>query len=170
MKMHIIKENYSDTLSNKGESMEDYKDQRKKAIKKTRFTCLVGIAIGAVLVGIGLLLRGKAQAFGVVIGLIGLVFMVAGVYVSFSEVQRIKRLFCSKCGYGYTIKWEESQRSESDDGKKVYAYETFDCTCENCGNETSFTKKFLAASVNEKGRVTNYNVQKKVKDYITFKF
>lgn len=40
--------------------MEDYKDQRKKAIKKTRFTCLVGIAIGAVLVGIGLLLRGKA--------------------------------------------------------------------------------------------------------------
>ena len=150
--------------------MEDYKDQRKKAIKKTRFTCLVGIAIGAVLVGIGLLLRGKAQAFGVVIGLIGLVFMVAGVYVSFSEVQRIKRLFCSKCGYGYTIKWEESQRSESDDGKKVYAYETFDCTCENCGNETSFTKKFLAASVNEKGRVTNYNVQKKVKDDITFKF
>ena len=78
----------------------------------------MGIAIGAVLVGIGLLLRGKAQAFGVVIGLIGLVFMVAGVYVSFSEVQRIKRLFCSKCGYGYTIKWEESQRSESDDGKK----------------------------------------------------
>lgn len=150
--------------------MEDYKDQRKKAIKKTRFTCLVGIAIGAVLVGIGLLLRGKAQAFGVVIGLIGLVFMVAGVYVSFSEVQRIKRLFCSKCGYGYTIKWEESQRSESDDGKKVYAYETFDCTCENCGNETSFTKKFLAASVNEKGRVTSYNVEKKVKDYITFKF
>lgn len=123
--------------------MEDYKDQRKKAIKKTRFTCLVGIAIGAVLVGIGLLLRGKAQAFGVVIGLIGLVFMVAGVYVSFSEVQRIKRLFCSKCGYGYTIKWEESQRSESDDGNRVYSYVTFDCTCENCGNETSFTKKFL---------------------------
>ncbi len=128
--------------------MEDYKDQRKKAIKKTRFTCLAMIVIGAVLVGIGLLLRGKAQAFGVV----------------------IKRLFCSKCGYGYTIKWEESQRSESDDGKKVYAYETFDCTCENCGNETSFTKKFLAASVNEKGRVTGYNVEKKVKDYITFKF
>lgn len=150
--------------------MEDYKDQRKKAIKKTRFTCLVGIAIGAVLVGIGLLLRGKAQAFGVVIGLIGLVFMVAGVYVSFSEVQRIKRLFCSKCGYGYTIKWEESQRSESDDGKKVYAYETFDCTCENCGNETSFTKKFLVASVDDKGLVTNYNVQKEVKDYIKFKF
>ncbi len=150
--------------------MEDYKDQRKKAIKKTRFTCLAMIAIGAVLVGIGLLLRGKAQAFGVVIGLIGLVFMVAWVYACFREVKRIKRLFCSKCGYGYTIKWEESQRSESDDGKKVYAYETFDCTCENCGNETSFTKKFLAASVNEKGRVTNYNVQKKVKDYITFKF
>ena len=122
------------------------------------------------LVGIGLLLRGKAQAFGVVIGLIGLVFVVAWVYACFREVKRIKRLFCSKCGYGYTIKWEESQRSESDDGKKVYAYETFDCTCENCGNETSFTKKFLAASVNEKGRVTNYNVQKKVKDYITFKF
>ena len=150
--------------------MEDYKDQRKKAIKKTRFTCLVGIAIGAVLVGIGLLLRGKAQAFGVVIGLIGLIFVGVGVFEGCSEVQRIKRLFCSKCGYGYTIKWEESQRSESDDGKKVYAYETFDCTCENCGNETSFTKKFLAASVNEKGRVTNYNVQKKVKDYITFKF
>ena len=98
--------------------MEDYKDQRKKAIKKTRFTCLVGIAIGVVLVGIGLLLRGKAQAFGVVIGLIGLVFMIAGVYVSFSEVQRIKRLFCSKCGYGYTIKWEESQRRNRTTEKK----------------------------------------------------
>ena len=150
--------------------MEDYKDQRKKAIKKTRFMCLAMIAIGAVLVGLGLLLRGKAQAFGVVIGLIGLVCVATGVYVSFSEVQRIKRLFCSKCGYGYTIKWEESQRSESDDGKKVYAYETFDCTCENCGNETSFTKKFLVASVDDKGRVTNYNVKKKVKDYIKFKF
>ena len=132
--------------------------------------CLAMIAIGAVLVGLGLLLRGKAQAFGVVIGLIGLVCVATGVYVSFSEVQRIKRLFCSKCGYGYTIKWEESQRSESDDGKKVYAYETFDCTCENCGNETSFTKKFLVASVDDKGRVTNYNVKKKVKDYIKFKF
>lgn len=150
--------------------MEDYKDQRKKAIKKTIFTYLTITVIGAVLAGIGMLLRGKAQAFGVVIGLIGLVFMVAGVYVSFSEVQRIKRLFCSKCGYGYTIKWEESQRSESDDGKKVYAYETFDCTCENCGNETSFTKKFLVASVDDKGRVTSYNVEKKVKDYIKFKF
>ncbi len=150
--------------------MEDYKDQRKKAIKKTRFMCLAMIAIGAVLVGIGLLLRGKAQAFGVVIGLIGLVFVGVGVFEGCSEVQRIKRLFCSKCGYGYTIEWEESQRSESDDGKKVYAYETFDCTCENCGNETSFTKKFLVASVDDKGRVTNYNVQKKVKDYITFKF
>lgn len=132
--------------------------------------CLAMIAIGAVLVGIGLLLRGKAQAFGVVIGLIGLVFVGVGVFEGCSEVQRIKRLFCSKCGYGYTIEWEESQRSESDDGKKVYAYETFDCTCENCGNETSFTKKFLVASVDDKGRVTNYNVQKKVKDYITFKF
>ncbi|MFR2460694.1 MAG: hypothetical protein ACLTAN_02360 [Christensenellaceae bacterium] len=150
--------------------MEDYKDQRKKAIKKTRFMCLVAIAIGAVLVGIGMLLHGKAQAFGVVIGLIGLVCVATGVYVSFSEVQRIKRLFCSKCGYAYTIECEESQRSESDDGKKVYAYETFDCTCENCGNETSFTKKFLVASVDDKGRVTSYNVEKKVKDYIKFKF
>ena len=60
--------------------MEDYKDQRKKAIKKTRFMCLAMIAIGAVLVGIGLLLRGKAQAFGVVIGLIGLVFVGVGVF------------------------------------------------------------------------------------------
>lgn len=150
--------------------MEDYKDQRKKAIKKTRLTSLVAIAIGAVLVGIGMLLRGKAEGFGIVMGLIGLIFVGVGVFEGCSEVQRIKRLFCSKCGYGYTIECEESRRSESDDGKKVYAYETFDCTCENCGNETSFTKKFLAASVNEKGRVTNYNVQKKVKDYITFKF
>lgn len=150
--------------------MEDYKDQRKKAIKKTIFTYLTITVIGAVLAGIGMLLRGKAEGFGIVMGLIGLIFVGVGVFEGCSEVQRIKRLFCSKCGYAYTIECEESQRSESDDGKKVYAYETFDCTCENCGNETSFTKKFLAASVNEKGRVTNYNVEKKVKDYIKFKF
>ena len=132
--------------------------------------CLAMIAIGAVLVGIGLLLRGKAQVFGVVIGLIGLVFVVAWVYACFREVKRIKRLFCSKCGYGYTIKWEESQRRESDDRKSVYSYVTFDCTCENCGNETSFTEKFLLSLTDAKGRTTHYNVEKKVKDYIKFKF
>lgn len=150
--------------------MEDYKDQRKKAIKKTIFTYLTITVIGAVLAGIGMLLRGKAEGFGIVMGLIGLIFVGVGVFEGCSEVQRIKRLFCSKCGYGYTIECEESQRCESDDGKKVYAYETFDCTCENCGNETSFTKKFLVASVDDKGLVTSYNVEKKVKDYIKFKF
>lgn len=98
--------------------MEDYKDQRKKAIKKTIFTYLTIAVIGAVLAGIGMLLRGKAEGFGIVMGLIGLIFVGVGVFEGCSEVQRIKRLFCSKCGYGYTIKWEESQRSESDDGKK----------------------------------------------------
>lgn len=59
--------------------MEDYKDQRKKAIKKTIFTYLTITVIGAVLAGIGMLLRGKAEGFGIVMGLIGLIFVGVGV-------------------------------------------------------------------------------------------
>ncbi len=65
--------------------MEDYKDQRKKAIKKTIFTYLTITVIGAVLAGIGMLLRGKAEGFGIVMGLIGLIFVGVGV---FEGVQR----------------------------------------------------------------------------------
>lgn len=59
--------------------MEDYKGQRKKAIKKTIFTYLTITVIGAVLAGIGMLLRGKAEGFGIVMGLIGLIFVGVGV-------------------------------------------------------------------------------------------
>ena len=71
---------------------------------------------------------------------------------------------------------EMKSKKESENGrererrKSVYSYVTFDCTCENCGNETSFTEKFLLSITNAKGRTTHYNVEKKVKDYITFKF
>lgn len=73
---------------------------------------------------------------------------------------KVKRSYCPYCGEPYDyeddIEWDVSDVIT--DSKKRTATVQFNCTCSECGKETSFSKKLTVASLDNNGKLTEYNI------------
>ena len=102
-------------------------------------------------------------------------------YLYFQEKQKVKRNFCPKCGkrvdYENDVEWavietdEKSYNPSSGNSssrkmtEKEISTVEFTCTCAECGEETTFTKKFVTAITYDDGTVKEHNVTTLAKKY-----
>ena len=96
-------------------------------------------------------------------GLLFLIFMI----VNMSDRKRIRRSYCPHCGEKYDyeedVSWECTNVVTGD--REQTAELEICCSCDNCGEETVFTKSFKTASVDSQGRIKEYNLQNEVRKY-----
>lgn len=145
-------------------------NERDTKLKSAKLGVTVGIIIVAVCVIIMLLpIPDEVKGFLFLPAVAG-----AGVIIGFvSEKERIMRSYCPECGKKYDyendVAWvetEENTRSGSNgETASLEATVEFTCTCENCGNQTSFSKKFTIARVDKDGNVKRSNLKDLARKY-----
>lgn len=163
----------------KNTEVEENTKADMSALKRAKTQVWITLAIGSVIaVGLGILL---GVSISPIIGLGFGVFVEAIVLgTSFSESKRIKRNFCKHCGAKYDyercVAWETTDveikekkidpnnRNKQTAGSRIEHIE-FVCTCENCGEETTFKKKFETATLYSDGSMKKKNLEKMIKNY-----
>ena len=159
--------------------VEENTKANTSALKRAKAQVWITFAIGSIIaVGLGIFL---GISISPIIGL-GLGVFVEAIVLgtSFSESKRVKRNFCKHCGAKYDyercVAWETidvevkekkidpNNRSKQTAGSRIEHIE-FTCSCENCGEETSFKKKFETATLYSDGSIKKKNIEKMIKSY-----
>ena len=159
---------FFETLKSSPKTMDEAK-------KKTKNLCIMVAVIFGVFVVLFSLLS-------IVVGLLWAV-VAAGIiaYLYFVWTTQNKRNFCPACGTKYDyercVAWQVSDveikevnsNSNSSQGKQVIgkkmATVEFTCTCENCGDEREFTKRYEIATLYSDGTLKEYNIANMAKNY-----
>ena len=138
---------------------------RKRAVRKCKFQHFIAFLIFLTVTILGF-------SISPIIGLFGLVTLVATIVTFPFTLTQIKRNYCKNCGEKYDFKndvgYEQEDVVELD--KKVTATVAFECHCQNCGEIQEFRKKFTIATYNESKRTWSHqNLNNLCKKYFKIK-
>ena len=138
---------------------------KKEAKKNNLITTIVCLAIGIVILVLGLCIEGL-----IVMALFGGVFVLLSPYLWYVGNRSIKHSFCPYCetkyDYNEDICWDEEDRIESED--KITSVVEFTCTCPKCKEEYTFKEKFIIASYDKnKGVWKEHNLSQLAKNHFT---
>ena len=137
---------------------------KKEALKKNLIEFIIFEAIALVIVILGIII----SDFILFALIFAVAFALGGLYFWFDGKKRIKHSYCPYCEAKYNykddIKWEETESIETN--RKETSVVEFECTCPNCKEVTTFTKKFVTAQYVEKtGEWKQYSIDSLVKNF-----
>ena len=170
----IVEMEEKESVEKESEEVGD-KSAYKRAKTKTWIISAVFVAI-FVAIGIigGLILGAWAGICVAIFAVIVLLVWLPG------ELKRVKNNFCQECGARYDyqrcVEWEvsdvvikEKRLNPNSDRKQIAGIRVehvdFTCTCEKCGNEITFTRKYQTGEVYDDGTVKKRNIESMIKKY-----
>ena len=88
-----------------------------------------------------------------IMGLIGLIILLGVPVATFYEYRNVNLSYCRKCGekYDYDCDVEWNVVDVKCEEKKEETIVSISCTCHNCGVERSFERKYITATIDDKG-------------------
>ena len=135
----------------------------KQAKRKNLIEFIILELIGVACIVVGAII--ELMLFGLIFGV---VFLFAGVYSWFSTKKAIKHSFCPHCqtkyDYNKDISWDEVESDSTDTTE--FSIVEFTCTCPKCGEELTFSQKFVTSTYNKsKDRWIDRNLDVMVKKH-----
>ena len=117
---------------------------------------LIAVAAVFVIVAVCAFTIFNSALIGIIAGLLALMLFVLG----FSYLKDASCLYCPKCGEKYNydnVSWAVNNTTEKE--RRVVAEVDFEVRCSHCGAEREYTRNYTIATVDDNGKVRNYNLK-----------
>lgn len=127
----------------------------KKKCLRTAFI-LIAVAVAFVIVAVCAFTIFNSALIGIIAGFLALMLFVLG----FSYLSDARCLYCPKCGEKYNydnVSWAVNNTTEKE--RRVVAEVDFEVRCSHCGAEREYTRNYTIATVDDNGKVRNYNLK-----------